>query len=119
MRIFRARLAAVLLPVVAIGIMLGAAASPASAAPGDARASWSNFASVGIGMVDPHSSASRYDYIMSGGTQGMASGFYVGPGYCVDVYHRLDTRFDFRNTVGYGQHFAGDNGVYRLVAYRC
>jgi hypothetical protein len=119
MRVFRARLAAVLLSAAAVMIGVAGLATPASAAVGQANAHFSNWSSINIGTVSAGSTALAYDDLVGPGRTAVAAGFYVGPGWCVRVWHRLSTGYQDRGVVGIGQHLAGDNGWYRLDAWRC
>lgn len=88
--------------------------------------------STGIGVIryqDHISANGKYDAVLgvpNGTAQTLGwlttSGFYVGPGYCVDAYRHdngLSGSFPFQGTFGAGRHFIGAHTSYILEAYRC
>jgi hypothetical protein len=119
-----------------------APAAPAAAVPIQVQALvaptntvW-NYSHIGLGVIERFDGArayGHYDAILaaklptfianSADTKGWVTtgGFYIGPGYCADLYRHdfgLSGPWEFQGTIGPGEHPIGKNTSYRVYAYR-
>lgn len=95
-----------------------------------------NYSHIGVGVIEkfnqPHAYG-HYDAILpaeqpsyianSADYKGWTTtgGFYIGPGYCADLYRHdfgLSGPWEFQGRIGPGEHPIGSNTSYRVYAFR-